>query len=41
MALVDSEPLIVAGLFAGIGGFELGLSRSGHKTRKIGNIIPN
>ena len=38
MALVDSEPLIVAGLFAGIGGFELGLSRSGHKTRMLCEI---
>lgn len=28
----------VAGLFAGIGGLELGLSRSGHKTRMLCEI---
>jgi DNA (cytosine-5)-methyltransferase 1 len=32
------EPLTVAGLFAGIGGFELGLSRSGHATRLLCEI---
>jgi DNA (cytosine-5)-methyltransferase 1 len=31
-------PLTVAGLFAGIGGIELGLSRSGHHTRLLNEI---
>lgn len=30
MSVAHSKPLNVVGLFAGIGGFELGLSRSGH-----------
>ncbi len=35
-----SPPLRVAGLFAGIGGIELGLSASGHKSRLLCELMP-
>jgi len=34
------QPMKVAGLFAGIGGFELGLSRAGHETVQLCEIEP-
>ena len=30
-----------AGLFAGIGGFELGLSRAGHETELLCDVLPS
>ena len=35
-----TKPLVVAGLFAGVGGFELGLARSGHSTGLLCEIEP-
>src|SRR6185503_15255968 len=34
------QPLNIAGLFAGIGGFELGLSRAGHQASLLCEIDP-
>lgn len=36
----SGESLTVAGLFAGIGGIELGLSRAGHRTQVLCEIDP-
>jgi DNA (cytosine-5)-methyltransferase 1 len=40
MKHVDSRGLTVLGLFAGVGGIELGLSRAGHRTEMICEIDP-
>src|SRR4051812_32506995 len=37
---VKSRSLSVAGLFAGIGGIELGMSRAGHRTTILSEIDP-
>ncbi len=39
-ATVELPPMKVAGLFAGIGGVELGLARSGHETALLCEIMP-
>lgn len=36
----SAEALVVAGLFAGIGGIELGLSRAGHRSKLLCEIDP-
>lgn len=36
----SSEPLVVSGLFAGIGGVELGLARAGHESSLLCEIDP-